>query len=162
MLRMVLVAHLDLLTGKGEISMLLENKVSVIYGAGGSIGGAIARGFSREGARVFLAGRTQSTLDQVADDIRANGGHADTVVLDALDETQVHSSINSVMEAAGHIDVSVNVIGLYDVQKHLEDSVSDHKSRCRAHDSPQGRGHFTIWRRRPTNPTWIGWVQDCA
>jgi 3-oxoacyl-[acyl-carrier protein] reductase len=125
-MQMVLVAHLDLLTRKGEISMLLENKVCVIYGAGGSIGGAIARGFSREGARVILAGRTQSTLDQVADDIRANGGHADTAVLDALDETQVQSSINSVIEAEGHIDVSVNVIGLYDVQKHLMDiSVGD-------------------------------------
>lgn len=106
--------------------MLLENKVCVIYGAGGSIGGAIARGFSREGARVFLAGRTPSTLAQVADDIRAHGGQADTAVLDALDETQVHSAITAVIEAAGHIDVSVNVIGLSDVQTPLMDiSVGD-------------------------------------
>ncbi len=106
--------------------MLLENKVCVIYGAGGSIGGAIARGFSREGARVFLAGRTPSTLDQVADDIRAHGGQANTAVLDALDETQVHSAITAVIEAAGHIDVSVNVIGLSDVQTPLMDiSVGD-------------------------------------
>ena len=34
--------------------MLLENKVAVIYGAGGPIGGAVARAFAREGARVFL------------------------------------------------------------------------------------------------------------
>ncbi len=35
--------------------MLLENKNAVIYGAGGAIGGAVARAFARDGARVFLA-----------------------------------------------------------------------------------------------------------
>ena len=38
--------------------MLLENKVAVIYGAGGSIGGAVARAFAREGAKAFLASRS--------------------------------------------------------------------------------------------------------
>jgi 3-oxoacyl-[acyl-carrier protein] reductase len=69
--------------------MLLENKVAVIYGAGGPIGGAVARAFAREGARVFLAGRTQAKLDKVADDIRSKGGLADTAVVDALDERAV-------------------------------------------------------------------------
>jgi len=46
--------------------MLLENKVAIIYGAGGPIGGAVARAFAREGARVFLAGRTRPKLDAVA------------------------------------------------------------------------------------------------
>jgi 3-oxoacyl-[acyl-carrier protein] reductase len=39
--------------------MLLENKNAIIYGAGGGIGGAVARTFAREGASVFLAGRTR-------------------------------------------------------------------------------------------------------
>jgi NAD(P)-dependent dehydrogenase (short-subunit alcohol dehydrogenase family) len=99
--------------------MLLENKVCVVYGAGGAIGGAIARGFAREGARVFLAGRTQSKLDQVADDIRAQGGRADTGLVDALDEMQVTSYVDSIIDAAGQIDVSVNVIGIGDVQQSL-------------------------------------------
>ncbi len=101
--------------------MLLENKVCVIYGAGGSIGGAMARGFAREGARVFLAGRTQSKLDSVANDIRANGGRADTAIVDALDEKQVTAYVDSVIAAAGQIDVSVNVIGIGDVQQPLMD-----------------------------------------
>ena len=46
--------------------MLLENKVAVIYGAGGPMGGAVARAFAREEARVFLAGRTKAKLDTVA------------------------------------------------------------------------------------------------
>jgi len=44
--------------------MLLQNKNAVIYGGGGAIGGAVARAFAREGARVFLAGRTLARLKQ--------------------------------------------------------------------------------------------------
>jgi NADP-dependent 3-hydroxy acid dehydrogenase YdfG len=57
--------------------MLLEDKNAVIYGAGGSIGGAVARTFAREGARVFLAGRTSEKLEAVAKDISAAGGSAE-------------------------------------------------------------------------------------
>ena len=53
--------------------MLLQNKVAIVYGAGGPIGGAVARAFAGEGARVFLAGRTRPKLDAVADDIRSAG-----------------------------------------------------------------------------------------
>ncbi|MFN8531164.1 MAG: SDR family oxidoreductase [Anaerolineae bacterium] len=101
--------------------MLLEHKVGVIYGAGGAIGGAIARAFAREGAQVFLAGRTASTLDRVAADIRAKGGQAETRIVDALNETQVNQFVESVIAAAGQIDVSVNVIGIGDVQRLLMD-----------------------------------------
>ena len=53
--------------------MLLENKNAVIYGAGGSIGGAVARAFAREGAKVHLAGRTLESLEEVAEEIRSTG-----------------------------------------------------------------------------------------
>jgi riboflavin biosynthesis pyrimidine reductase len=75
--------------------MLLEHKVAVIYGAGGPIGGAVARAFAREGASVFLAGRTKAKLDTVADDIRAQGGLAHTAVVDALDVQAVAAYILS-------------------------------------------------------------------
>ena len=71
---------------KGVVVMVLEHKVAVMYGAGGPIGGAVARVFAREGTSVFLAGRTQAKLDTVAADIRAQGGGAHTAVVDALDE----------------------------------------------------------------------------
>src|SRR5512145_2881083 len=64
--------------------MLLENKVAVIYGAGGSIGGAVARTFAREGATVFLAGRTLAKLEAVAREIAAAGGVAETAQVDAM------------------------------------------------------------------------------
>ncbi|MGI5419830.1 SDR family NAD(P)-dependent oxidoreductase [Actinomadura luteofluorescens] len=90
--------------------MLLENKTAVIYGGGGTIGGAMARGFAAEGARVFLAGRTPATLDAVAEEVRAAGGLAETARVDALDEDAVNGWVDSVVETAGSIDVSVNLI----------------------------------------------------
>ena len=90
--------------------MLLENKNAVIYGGAGSIGGAVARAFGREGATVFLAGRTPETLDAVAEEIRADGGKADTAVVDALDETQVEEHAAKVESEAGSLDISMNVI----------------------------------------------------
>ena len=101
--------------------MLLENKVAVIYGAGGSIGGAIARAFAREGAQVFLSGRAQAKLEVVAQDIRASGGRAEAAVVDALDEAAVNAFADTVAAQAGRIDISCNVIGVGDVQRPLMD-----------------------------------------
>ena len=69
--------------------MLLQNKNAVIYGGGGAIGGAVARAFAREGAKVFLASRTLAKLDAVAREISATGGGAETAQVDALDEQSV-------------------------------------------------------------------------
>jgi 3-oxoacyl-[acyl-carrier protein] reductase len=90
--------------------MLLANKRAVIYGGGGSIGGAVARAFGREGARVFLAGRTPATLEEVAEAIRAAGGAAETAEVDALDEHAVDRHADAVAAAAGGIDISFNLI----------------------------------------------------
>jgi 3-oxoacyl-[acyl-carrier protein] reductase len=89
--------------------MLLEGKNAVIYGGGGSIGGAVARAFGREGARVFLAGRTQETLDMVAEDIRSAGGTAGTAIVDALDGESVDRHADTIA-AEGGIDISFNLI----------------------------------------------------
>jgi 3-oxoacyl-[acyl-carrier protein] reductase len=106
--------------------MLLQQKVAVIYGGGGSIGGAVARAFAREGAMVFLAGRTPATLDATADDIRANGGSAQTTVVDALDEAAVNAFVDAVAAQAGRVDISFNAIAVGDIQKPLlELSVDD-------------------------------------
>jgi 3-oxoacyl-[acyl-carrier protein] reductase len=92
--------------------MLLENKNAVIYGGGGLMGGAAARAFAREGARVFLAGRTLATLDAVAEQIAAAGGVAETAQVDALDEAAVEAHADAVVDRAGRIDVSFNAIGI--------------------------------------------------
>jgi 3-oxoacyl-[acyl-carrier protein] reductase len=96
--------------------MLLENKNAVIYGAGGSIGGAVARAFAREGAKVHLAGRTLESLEEVAQEIRSAEGVAETAQVDALDERAVDQHADAVATSAGGIDISFNLISYGDVQ----------------------------------------------
>jgi NAD(P)-dependent dehydrogenase (short-subunit alcohol dehydrogenase family) len=96
--------------------MLLEGKTAVIYGGGGSIGGAVARAFAREGASVFLAGRTLERLEAVAKEIRSAGGIAETAQVDALDEQAVDEHADAVAAKAGGIDISFNLITHGDVQ----------------------------------------------
>ena len=96
--------------------MLLEDKNAVIYGGGGAIGGAVARAFAREGATVFLAGRTRTKLEEVADEIRSAGGAVETAEVDALDERAVDAHADAVAAEAGGIDISFNLISHGDVQ----------------------------------------------
>lgn len=93
-------------------SMLLKNKNAVIYGAGGAIGGAVARAFAREGAKVFLTGHTKAPLEAVVNDILATGGIAEMAQVDALDEHAVNKHINEIIDKEGKIDISFNAIGI--------------------------------------------------
>ncbi len=96
--------------------MLLKNKNAVIYGAGGAIGSALARAFAREGAKVFLAGRTVAKLDAVTKEISGAGGAAEAAQVDALDEQSVEKHAAKVAQKAGHIDISFNVISIPNIQ----------------------------------------------
>jgi 3-oxoacyl-[acyl-carrier protein] reductase len=96
--------------------VLLHDKNAVIYGAAGAIGSAVARTFAREGARVFLAGRTLKALDAVAEEIAIAGGVAETAQVDALDPRAVSAHSVAVAQQAGRIDVSFNAIGVDHIQ----------------------------------------------
>jgi NAD(P)-dependent dehydrogenase (short-subunit alcohol dehydrogenase family) len=90
---------------------ILQGKHAIIFGAGGSIGAAVAREFAAEGARVFLAGRTKASLEAVAGQIRAAGGEAQTAVVDALDDNAVNRYLDDVAKQAGKIDILVDLTG---------------------------------------------------
>jgi 3-oxoacyl-[acyl-carrier protein] reductase len=94
------------------VLVLLENKNAIVYGAAGSIGGAVARAYAREGAKVFLAGRTLATLDEVAADIRSRGGAAETAQVDTMDKATVDAHASQVAKTAGSIDVSFNAVAV--------------------------------------------------
>src|SRR3954470_20656225 len=94
--------------------MILKNKVAVIYGAGGAIGGAVARAFAGEGAEVFLTGRRLGPVEAVAKEIAAAGGSATAAQVDALDEQAVDRHLQSVTEQAGRVDISFNAISVPD------------------------------------------------
>jgi 3-oxoacyl-[acyl-carrier protein] reductase len=96
--------------------VLLEGKVAVIYGAAGAIGGAVARTFADEGARVFLAGRNLAPTEALASEILAKGGEAEAARVDALDEEAVEQHVAATAEKAGRIDVVLNAVGFRAVQ----------------------------------------------
>jgi len=89
----------------------LENKVAVVYGDGG-VGGVIAKAFAREGANVFLTGRTLKKLNAIAEDISAGGGSIETATLDAMDEQAVEEHMRETVMKAGKVDISFNAIGI--------------------------------------------------
>jgi NAD(P)-dependent dehydrogenase (short-subunit alcohol dehydrogenase family) len=94
--------------------MMLKNKVAVIYGAGGAIGGAVAGAFAREGATLFLTGRKRAAVALVAKEIASAGGSAETAEVDALDEQAVDKHLQSVIDEAGRVDISFNAVGIPD------------------------------------------------
>jgi NAD(P)-dependent dehydrogenase (short-subunit alcohol dehydrogenase family) len=91
---------------------MLKDKVAVIYGAGGGVGGAVARAFAREGATLFLTGRQLAPVEVVAKEIVAAGGSAEAAEVDALDEQALDEHLESVIDEAGRIDVSFNAVGI--------------------------------------------------
>lgn len=95
---------------------LLEGKTAIIYGGAGGIGAGVARTFAREGAKVFLAGRTRENLLAVANDITSVGGSVEVATVDALDERAVEDHVRDVVSNAGSVDVSFNLISRGDVQ----------------------------------------------
>jgi NAD(P)-dependent dehydrogenase (short-subunit alcohol dehydrogenase family) len=99
-----------------EPELMLKDKVAVIYGAGGAIGGAVARAFAREGARLFLTGRLRAPVEEVAQDVVSAGGSAEAAEVDALDERALDQHLQSVIDKAGRLDISFNAVGIPDTK----------------------------------------------
>ena len=96
--------------------MMLQNKVAVIYGGGGAIGGAVARAFAREGAILFLTGRRRASVEAVAKDVVSAGGSAEAAEVDALDEHAIDRHLQSVIDKAGRVDIAFNAVGIPDTK----------------------------------------------
>jgi len=94
-----------------NVTPILQGKHAVVFGAAGSVGAAVAAEFAAEGAEVFLAGRTKSNIEEVAQQIIAAGGFAHAAVIDALDDAAVNEYIDSVVKQTGSIDIVFNAVG---------------------------------------------------
>jgi NAD(P)-dependent dehydrogenase (short-subunit alcohol dehydrogenase family) len=92
--------------------MMLQDKVAVVYGAGGAIGSAVARAFASEGVKLFLTWRHLAPVEAVAKDVVAAGGSAEAAEVDALDEQAIDQHLQSVTDKAGHLDISFNAVGI--------------------------------------------------
>jgi NAD(P)-dependent dehydrogenase (short-subunit alcohol dehydrogenase family) len=92
-------------------SGMLQDKHAVVFGGGGSIGAAVAQELATEGAEVFLAGRSPTSVEVVAKQITAAGGHSHAEVVDALDAGAVDDYLAAVVQQAGSIEIQFNATG---------------------------------------------------
>src|SRR5207253_9164566 len=89
-----------------------EGRVAVVTGAGGALGGAVARALGREGATVALGYRSSEESARAAlGEIEAagSGGHLDR--LEVTDADSVESFVAGTVDRYGRIDVLVNAAG---------------------------------------------------
>ena len=89
----------------------LAGKVAVVTGAGGRIGGAVARVFAREGASVVVVDLRDAEGEQTVADINANGGTAVFCHADVRRGADVEAMVDRAVEAFGRLDVLVNNAG---------------------------------------------------
>jgi NAD(P)-dependent dehydrogenase (short-subunit alcohol dehydrogenase family) len=91
--------------------MRLENKVALITGGYGGMGRASARIFAREGATVFVAGRSQERGDALVAEIKDAGGKAHFVELDVVNQDQWNAAVNQIKEQASALHILMNIVG---------------------------------------------------
>jgi 7-alpha-hydroxysteroid dehydrogenase len=96
--------------------VLLTGKTAIVYGASGAVGGAVARAFAREGARVVLAARRRAPLDEISKEIEGHGGLAEVSTVDATDPRAVNAHLQEVTDRCGPVTVMFNAISWDDVQ----------------------------------------------
>jgi NAD(P)-dependent dehydrogenase (short-subunit alcohol dehydrogenase family) len=96
------------------MSALLAGRRAVVTGAGRGIGRAIAGHLTAAGAAVVLAARTESEIEQAAEQLRAGGGRAEAVVCDITDDASVARLAEASEERlGGPVDTLVNNAGVY-------------------------------------------------
>lgn len=96
--------------------MLLKDKTAIVYGGSGAVGGAVAKAYAREGARVFVAARNRDRLEAVAAEIVGAGGRAEVAPVDATDHEAVEAQLAAIVARAGPVKIMFNAVGFDDTQ----------------------------------------------
>lgn len=90
----------------------LKDKVAVVFAASGEIAGAVARSFAQHGANVYVTARNLDAVKALAQEIKNNGGRAEAVDVDALNEAEIDNFLKKVVSDNGKLDVVFNGIGV--------------------------------------------------
>ena len=98
----------------------LKNKNALITGAGKGIGRAIAIALAKEGVNIILMARTQSDLDEVANEVNALGVKSLTVIADVADINSVNTAVEKALGEFKTIDILINNAGIAAFGKFLE------------------------------------------
>jgi NAD(P)-dependent dehydrogenase (short-subunit alcohol dehydrogenase family) len=105
----------------------LDERVAIVTGATGGIGGRLAEALAHVGARVVVHGRDAGRATAVADRLRTDGAEAVEAVGDLTRRAEADAMVDRAMEAFGRVDVIVNTVGggagtaLYPAESYPED-----------------------------------------
>jgi len=103
----------------------MENKVAIITGSGGGIGGAIALRYARAGAKLALADIAGETAKSRASEINSMGGDAFAIATDVTNKDSVRQMVHTTLDQWGRIDILVNVAGGADRKPVVEMTETD-------------------------------------
>ncbi|MFT5449467.1 MAG: NAD(P)-dependent dehydrogenase (short-subunit alcohol dehydrogenase family) [Gammaproteobacteria bacterium] len=92
--------------------MRLKNKVAMVTGAGGGLGGATAKRFAAEGAAVMCTDLNQEKVAAMVASIIADGGTAEALQVDVGDAQACEQQVSATVERFGRIDIAVNSAGI--------------------------------------------------
>lgn len=91
----------------------LEEKVAIVTGGATGIGEAISKKFAREGARVLVAGLEADPVEKVVQEIRANGGEAESCMLDISNEDNAKTCVQLALGHWNKLDILINNAGVF-------------------------------------------------
>ncbi len=100
--------------------MLLQDKVTIVTGAGRGIGLSIAEAFCREGARLVIGELVAERGEEAAQKLRDQGGQAQSIPLDVRQPEACRALTRQVLEEHGRVDILVNNAGLFELYKSEE------------------------------------------
>ena len=91
----------------------LAGRVAIVTGAGGGLGTGICDSLAAAGATIIAAGRTQTSIDEVADRVRGAGGHTLSVLCDVTNRQSIDEMTAEVAQQYGGIDILINNAAIY-------------------------------------------------
>lgn len=89
----------------------LKNKVAVITGGNGVLGGAIAKGLAESGVKTGILGRSEDTVNARVEEIKRAGGEAIALVADVLDKSKLIEARDKILDKYGNVNILVNAAG---------------------------------------------------